>query len=629
MCGIYGVLTLDSDYSFLGRNTIQRMQDSGRSRGPDSNGFWSNEKDVYIGHNRLSINDLSQSGNQPMYSPSKRYVIAFNGEIYNYKFLRNSLTKPLVGHSDTEVLIHLIEELGLENSLDKIQGMYSISLYDTQEEVLYLCRDKFGEKPLYYFFTPLYVSFASELRSLLQDPSIKATIDYSCLPIYLSKGYIPAPLTPLENIFKVKPAHIVRIAKLDNVFNLSEHEYFSKVENAEVFRSSSHSISFEQAVNDLDLLFSDLISSYIPSDVPVGSFLSGGIDSSLLTTYLSNSGSLSDLNTFSVGFDEHSFDETSIATSTSKSLSTTHHSLHLSTKECYEKIDDILSSSFEPFADSSFIPTYFLSQLASEHVKVAISGDGADELFCGYSRYSPIKQFSKNQLSSLAPLFNLFNNFPFNQYLSKVKSLGSQLTSINSVDSYQDKYFASSNYMVPGLLNNSFSSPDFRHTILKDKELSSFTSSELMMFSDIYSYLPDDILFKVDRASMAHSLEVRAPFLSDRIFNFAFSIPFKYKSSGNMKKAILKHLLSKYMPDFPTGRKKTGFGFPLSNLINKYLFVDIVDIFNDTSLPSYYMFEHSILSSLYQNHISGSSDNSSILWSIYAFKFFERQIING
>ena len=232
MCGIYGLYTINGNSDKCDQTIIEKMQGVGRSRGPDSSGFWSNKKNVFIGHNRLSINDLSQSGSQPMYSPSKRYVIAFNGEIYNYRSLLKSLSRPLIGSSDTEVLVNLIDEFGFEYALNQIQGMYSIALYDTETNSLFLCRDKYGEKPLYYFYQSHHFSFASDLRSLVQDPSIETTINYDILPIYLSKGYIPAPLSPIKNVFKVKPAHIVRIDMSENSLALSEYEYFSKIENA-------------------------------------------------------------------------------------------------------------------------------------------------------------------------------------------------------------------------------------------------------------------------------------------------------------------------------------------------------------------------------------------------------------
>lgn len=552
MCGIAGFCNGPSNSAEL----IKRMTDRIVHRGPDAEGFW-NEPDysVVLGHRRLSIIELSPLGAQPMISNSGRFVISFNGEIYNHQKIREEIIKNGIvfrGKSDTETLLESFEYYGVEKTLASIRGMFAIALYDMVEKRLYLMRDITGEKPIYYGFVNNRFIFASDISSIESISDGKLEIDSSSLELFFRRGYIPSPYSIYKNIYKLEPGHYLSLEypfdKYEDKTYWSANEMFLKA------LSNRFSGSIEEAESELETLIKQSLSGQMISDVPLGAFLSAGIDSSTVVSLMQE---ISDkpVNTYTIGVDVPGYNEAPIAKEISKILGTVHTEEYISPEVLKKQIPLMSDIYSEPFADSSQIPTYLISKVAKKNVTVVLSGDGGDELFCGYERYNGwVRREWENQ-----------NRFPYPiQYLR-----GKGLSLIGKGKTVKARRLLSNSFskLYSSVLGN-----DTDFVLNRDNYSDKFDSfdetgfesvSEIMMHMDFSQYLTDDLLTKVDRAAMACSLETRIPYLYREVIEFVWSLPYEMKYRDNTSKFILRRILYKRIPKEILDRPKTGFSIPL------------------------------------------------------------------
>jgi len=576
MCGIAGFYDTTRNSS---REILVRITDLLSYRGPDDSGYEFRETPhghLGLGHRRLSIIDLSPLGNQPM--TYDNLSITFNGEVYNFLEIRKELD--VLGYkfestSDTEVILKAIHKWGVE-AVNRFNGMFSMAIYDSDKDELTFVRDRMGVKPLYYFYDGQNIAFASELKPLMQYPlSAKCSIDLQALNSFIYHGYIDAPKSIFENIFKLEPGSYLKYRQ----GRIEVKRYWS-IEEAYKKRVVNESISENDAIDRLDELITSSVRYRMISDVPIGSFLSGGIDSSLVSAVMQKL-SPGPINTFTIGFNEPQYDESVFAKKIAEHLKTSHHEQTLPIKQAQSFIGQIPHYYDEPFADSSQIPTMLVSQLARKNVTVALSGDGGDEFFCGYKRYSDVFKFTPFKLMS--KFGNLFRILPgFEKGLGALHVNARKLLYINSTENIINRSYLFSRFYLSGLIKNN-------HYELNRKYfdvigLSPENIQEAYMLQDMITYLPDDILTKVDRATMSSSLEGREPLLDYRLIEFSFSLPHHLKFKNGVGKYLLKELAYRYIPKKLLDRPKMGFGVPvyqwlqgeLNFLIKKYLSKDFI-----------------------------------------------------
>ena len=607
MCGITGFIFNRSISNQNAIEIIRKMNHQIIHRGPDDSGFWINEdSDLILGHQRLSILELSNAGSQPMISSTGRYVISFNGEIYNHIALRKRLNfYNWKGASDTETILECIEEWGLDFTLKQLVGMFAIAIWDNISGDLFLCRDRLGEKPLYYGNKGNIFLFGSELNSLKAHPNFNAEIDPNSLQLYLRNGYVKAPNSIYKGIFKLMPGYYLKVNKR----NYNEIE-FCNYWNLDLIikEKSSFEFSLNNAVNILEELLLNSVENQSKADVPLGAFLSGGIDSSLIVA-LAQSISSTPLNTFTIGSDIPSYNESEHAGRIAKHLGTNHNELIITSKDSLDIIPNLKNIFDEPFADSSQIPTYFVSKLAKSKVKVALSGDGGDELFCGYSRYQNYNEKWKKINSIPYPLRKILGNYLPNSKYKEVLFT----KNIDEFYSFMNKQWKGIQPLTHPLLLSKINS--------EDKVLGSIENSlERMMYSDLVNYLPNDILTKVDRASMSVSLETRVPLLDHNIVEFAWGMPIDYKFYNGENKWPLKQILYKYVPKKLLERPKMGFSVPIENWLRGPLKDWAEDLISEKRLISDNIFEFRIVRKIWSDHLSGIRDNSQAIWTILMFQ---------
>jgi asparagine synthase (glutamine-hydrolysing) len=584
MCGIAGYISLN--------NTIEPDQLKGatrllRHRGPDAEGFYfTDDKKIGLGHRRLSILDLSASANQPMFSSNGRYVIIFNGEVYNFIELRQKLKDKganLKTNSDTEVILELFAQQGTA-CFKELNGMFAVAIFDISKNILTLARDHAGIKPLFFYFEEGDFVFASELKSIRHIKQAMLTINKKAIPYFLHLGFIPHPLTIYNKTEKFPAAHFLQLdLGLMSAKNLNaELNPFWKPENI----MERNSIKDEKkAKRMLTSLLFDSVEKQLISDVPIGTFLSGGVDSSLVTAIASKV-SKQKINSYSIAIDDGRFNESKYAQQVSRHLQTQHHEFNVKEKEVAELINELIPAYDEPFADSSAFPTMMVSRLAKKNVTVALSGDGGDELFMGYGAYRWAKildeswvPLAKLPLFSISKLLN--DRYQRTGKLFAYDKRENLKTHIFS----QEQYFFREQELSDILIENEFDFSEENRNLNTNRKLSPVEEQSLWDFN---YYLPDDLLVKTDRASMHYSLEIRVPLLDYRITEFSFNLDTNLKIRGNEMKYLLKQVLYDYLPEEIFRRPKWGFSIPLkkwlktdlSYLLEKYTSKSIIEKYN-------------------------------------------------
>ena len=611
MCGIAGFIGTGD------QSVLKSMTDSIAYRGPDAEGFYSDTSaGVFLGHRRLSIVDLS-GGAQPMKDNCNQYIITFNGEIYNHQEIRKELIQKghrfLTTNSDTETLIEAYKAWG-EGMLDKLNGMFAFAIYDQNKKQLFLARDRFGKKPLFYSFQNGTFVFGSELHVLTKHPEIKIQQSKKALQKYFAYGYIPAPNSLYEKVYKLPGGHFLRFELASSTFQIKKWWSF-KIEPFTTIPQNAEQVWGEEL---LDLL-SKAIKRRLMSEVPLGFFLSGGIDSSSLVALASKIIPSNNINTFSIGFTEASFDESVYAKMIAEKYQTNHISEILDLEKALTILPNIVNRLDEPMGDASLLPTYLLCQLTRKHVTVALGGDGADELFCGYD---PFKALEKAKLyNSLVPkpvhqAFSfLFGKLPVSH---KNMSLDFKIKRTLRGLSYHSKYWNSvwMGPLAPSEVNDLFNE-ELDMEDLYSEAIAAWESCDQPSLLDkatefyVKLYLQDDILVKVDRASMMNSLEVRAPFLDIDLVNFARKIPVNYRFKNGETKYILKKALEPILPHDILYRKKKGFGVP----IGKWFSEGKLKISSTNNLAS--MLNSNFIKNQLGQHEQLKADNRAFLWNLY------------
>jgi len=644
MCGIAGFLSSDH-ISDNPAGLLYHMAETMVRRGPDDEGVWYDaDSGIGLAHRRLSIIDLSRKGHQPMMSFSERYVIVYNGEIYNFNEMRRELDSesiPWRGNSDTEVLLAAIEIWGLEGALSRVNGMFAFALWVREERVLWLCRDRLGIKPLYYAKMGKGIIFGSELKAIKTHPDFNAEIDRGALTLYLRHNCIPAPYTIYKNTWKLRPGHILRISlgDLNEGRELQPFCYWDARVVAKSGQNSSFQGATTEAIEQLDTLLRDSVRKRMLSDVPLGAFLSGGIDSSMVVA-LMQAQSDRPVKTFSIGSEIQGYNEATHAKKVALHLGTDHTELYVSEQDAMDVIPELPTLFDEPFADSSQIPTFLVSKLARCHVTVSLSGDGGDELFGGYNRHFLVpkiwqllgwihpafRRIASKGLLKVSPvtLNNLFgklnvvmpSNRQFSHVGDKIQKFAGVLPSKTPEFMYRE---LCSHWMNPeNIVEDGFEPltnitdydlyanlPDFPHR---------------MMYMDLITYLPDDILTKVDRASMGVSLEARVPILDHRVVEFAWSLPLSMKIRNGKGKWILRQVLDKYVPEELIDRPKAGFGIPIDSWLRGSLRDWAESLLDEKRLKNEGFFTPAPIREKWEEHLSGKCNWQYHLWDILMFQ---------
>ena len=623
MCGIAGWINLDNKSSQNGEAVLHAMCERMKHRGPDSEGLWI-ENQVALGMRRLSIIDLA-TGEQPVYSEDKSVVVVMNGELYNFREVRADLEKR--GHqfetqTDTEILPHLYEEYG-EAMLEHINGMFAFALWDKRREKLLIARDRFGEKPLYYGVFDGKLIFASEPKVLLSNPAVKPEINTDALRQFLSFDYVPAPHSIYKGVSKLPAAHLLTVEKGEiktrRYWNLTWHK-------------NGSTPSIEKAAEDLRELLADAVRMRLVSDVPLGILLSGGVDSSTVAAFATQF-STEKVKTFSIGFEEDSFDESKYARQVAEHLNTEHYEEKLSVEKAADLISEIGTWLDEPMSDGSLIPTFLLSRFVRKHVTVALGGDGGDEIFAGYPMYFGHK------------VANLYGKLPRVLRSGLIEPIVNNLpvsTKNLSFDYKAKRFVAASKYDLVTRHHSwfgSFSIDQQRNLLSKD--VAANTSNDIyrdakalleicdaaneieqMQFLDINFYMAEDILTKVDRASMAVSLEVRAPFLDPRVAQFAAGLPLEYKLKGNKGKYILKKAVAPLLPKTILQRPKKGFGIPIAEWLKGRLNPLLHDLLAPERLKNQGLFDAEFVQKLIKEHETGAASHHKQLWTLLVFQLW-------
>ena len=646
MCGICGFIEPKGFKKFEARDILELMNSKLIHRGPDASGVWLEPQNkVALGHRRLSVLDLSSAGNQPMISDSERYVLAFNGEIYNHRELRNELQKSSVpswrGHSDTETFLSAIEKWGLTEALAKSTGMFAFALWDSKERILTLARDRMGEKPLYYGWQGGVFIFGSELKALRVHPSFEHELDRGSLPLFLKYKYVPAPHTIYKGIKKLEPGKILRISSnSDNSQKLNPETYWSFREMVESGASSPFQGDRSEAVSEIERILGEAVSQQSIADVPLGAFLSGGIDSSTIVTLMQSKASHS-VKTFTIGFGEKGYNEAVHAKAVAQHLGTDHHELYVTPRDAMDVIPSLSDIFDEPFADSSQIPTYLVAKMAKENVTVSLSGDGGDELFGGYNRYSASNKFW--DLNSRIPSFlrgflslginyiphGLANGIFRATQRRSGKSGGDYLKRIQSMLMAKGMSGFYASYISEWQQIDRLLIYDF-YNIESDKFTGGNWQNELgyreaMMYSDSTNYLPDDILAKVDRTAMSVSLETRVPMMDHNFQRFCWSLPEEIRlAEGIGSKSLLKELVYKFIPKQLLDRPKMGFGIPVGKWLVEELRDWAEDLLSERSLAQTNVFDSKRVRKIWHWHLTERFNYTDSLWTILVFQQWAR-----
>jgi asparagine synthase (glutamine-hydrolysing) len=628
MCGICGIINIYKRP--VDPAILKSMTNALSHRGPDGEGSKVFEN-IGLGHRRLSIIDISRGG-QPLSNETGEIWITFNGEIYNYKELKRDLLKK--GHvfktdSDTEVIVHLYEEYE-SSCVNKLEGMFAFAIYDKRKHVLFLARDRMGKKPLFYCKDSNLFTFASELQSIVKHPEVKREINNQAIHDYLSLNYIPAPSTIYRNIYKLKPAHSLEL----------------KTDTGDIFIKKYWQCQFEPKINisyndaqyQLKYLLKEAVSKRLMSEVPLGAFLSGGADSSIITSIVSEIVGRGNLSTFTIGFNDKDFDERAYAEISAKHFGTQHHVKTVHPAD-FSIAEDIIDNFGEPFADASMIPTFQVSKFAREKITVAISGDGGDEIFSGYYRYLLCRYALMTDFIPLKfkmPIINAVKScFASNagderKLSGKLKRICTLITTpeskryLNIIDRCGENLKRT--IYGEALLSQSFT-PTLNFMEEIGRILTASNRTEKLMETDMLSYLPCDILTKVDIASMANSLEIRSPFLDHKLVEFSASLPLRFKQTLFSRKRILKDTFAEDLPKEILKRKKMGFGVPVGRWLRNEWKEQCRDLLLDSYAVKNGFFNAERISELIEEHNSYKSDQSYTLWALMIFELWYRQFM--
>ncbi|MCP4970626.1 MAG: asparagine synthase (glutamine-hydrolyzing) [Arcobacter sp.] len=629
MCGIVG---------FIGKNKridiINDMLSIQSYRGPDDKGIFFDEKSgVNFGHNRLSIQDLSSHGHQPFISDCKNYCIVFNGEVYNFKSIRDELQKigySFISNSDTEVLLYSYKHWGIK-CLEKFIGMFAFSILDKVKDKLFLVRDRAGVKPLYYYTDENQFMFSSEIKSFNKHPNFNKDQNLEVLPYFFQFGYIPSPYTIFENCFKLEAGHYLEYDIETSEFNITKYWDVNDFYLKEKINKSE-----DEILKDIEDILSDSIELRMVSDVPVGVFLSGGYDSSLVASILSKKQGKK-INTFTIGFDDEKYNEAKHAKSIAEYLGTNHTEYYMKNSDMLELVEKLPFYYDEPFGDSSALPTMIVSKLAKQSVTVALSADGGDEAFCGYSKYFFLNKFQ-----------NIFSN----NFKKEVLKIGLNLFSANSIDyinkklpkdlkqtNIKDKYVkfqrAINSKSLEEMFENASSYVDKKEIskflkVSKKKELfkkwekvGSLEFLNQMMAVDYKLFMNDDVLTKVDRATMSVSLEGREPLLDHRIVEYMASVPIELKYKNNDGKYLLRQVLYKYLPKEMIDKPKSGFQIPLNEWLRNELKPLVLKYLNDTKLDKN-IFNIEEIKLLKKRFLEGE-DVGTTIWFILMYQMWKEK----
>jgi asparagine synthase (glutamine-hydrolysing) len=649
VCGITGFWDPSGQISSeTMQRVVQQMSQTLLHRGPDDGGIWVDaEEGIALGHRRLSILDLSPEGHQPMHSASSRYVIVFNGEIYNFLELRqelNTLGHRFRGHSDTEVMLASFSQWGVERAVQRFNGMFAFALWDRQERVLHLGRDRLGEKPLYYGCLGQTFFFGSELKALKAHPRFQAEINRDALALYVRHNCIPAPYSIYQGIYKLPPGTILPWKGFGELIPMP---YWSVQEAAEKGVANPFDGSEADAVAKLEALLQEAVALRMVADVPLGAFLSGGIDSSTVVA-LMQAQSNQPVKTFSIGFYEDSYNEAKDAKAVAQHLGCDHTELYVTPEEAISVIPKLPTLYDEPFSDYSQIPTFLVSQLAKQQVTVSLSGDGGDELFGGYNRHfwgrsiwkkigwmpQSLRQVAAHSLTTLSPqtwdrLFAGFSSLLPTKLRQRVPGDKlHKLAEILAVDSPDSMYRGLvSHWKEPeSLVLGSLEPPTTLTDPKKWAKLRDFT--ERMIFLDTVTYLPDDILTKVDRASMGASLEARVPYLDHRLVEFAWQIPLQMKIRNGQGKWLLRQVLYNYVPQKLIERPKMGFGIPIDDWLRDPLRDWAEALLDEKRLREEGFFNPQLIREKWAEHLAGHHNWQYYLWDVLMFQTWLEQSKN-
>jgi asparagine synthase (glutamine-hydrolysing) len=648
MCGIAGFIDPSVSSHEDAERLVLRMTSKLRHRGPDDSGRWIDvESGVVLGHTRLAILDLSETGKQPMHSHSGRFCITFNGEIYNHSVLRKTLIGSGLqfrGTSDTEVILAALDAWGIHETLERMSGMFAIAIWDKHRNALTLCRDRLGEKPLYYAVIGGRVAFASELKALMQVPFIDRALDYDALATYLKYGYVPDTTCIMQGVRKLPAGAFLTIPReslssgyiqpLAGNANNRPAPYWSIGDSGASGQAKVYE-NDKDAIDELDSILHTVVEQQSIADVPIGAFLSGGIDSTLVTAVM-QAESDRPVRTFTIGFDDPRFDEAPLASKIAEYLGTEHVEEYVSAEEALALVPDLQTIFDEPFADSSQIPSLFVARVARRHVTVCLSGDGGDEIFGGYNRYSSTERYwnkvrwmpghIRKAIGTLAyqlpfswaeailPKIN--SGSPIQSIAKKAQKLADVIAGDNLERIYEG--LISYQRRPEQLLREAFTLDEGVWDSVWRNSESAFL--EKAMLFDVLQYLPGDQLARVDRTSMSVSLETRLPLLSREVAQFSRRIPLDMKVRNHQGKWILRQLLNRYVPKKLTDRPKMGFSVPIRDWIRGPLKSWAESQLSRERIESDGIFDAAAVQKLLEDHLSRRSDNCNVLWALIMFQ---------